>query len=319
MVGMQHKRAYRYRFYPTPEQAAVLARTFGCARYVYNWALRLRTDAYAERHERLDYDDTCAALTVLKQQPENAWLTEVARRWRACRCNRRCAISSAPSATASKGGPSIRPSRRSVGGRPRCMPTDATSACSASQQAVSFPFLGSERLTPDPLPGRAGLLSLVASRGRTPERGKGSYGATLQWPVPRHHISGCRLSLRVIGCRLASSATIYNTPSQSGIIAPTARSIPYHTHRRRSGRRTLVGSMHFQANSALLIAKCTLSRVTPGSALSCPAVLGFVLQRPGLSAKTHEELACDACGEAVRPRRAMSDSARPAEAGILRQ
>ncbi|HEX9414435.1 MAG TPA: helix-turn-helix domain-containing protein [Ktedonobacterales bacterium] len=40
---MRQKRAYRYRFYPTPEQAAVLARTFGCARYVYNWALRLRS------------------------------------------------------------------------------------------------------------------------------------------------------------------------------------------------------------------------------------------------------------------------------------
>ncbi|WP_327087959.1 transposase [Nonomuraea sp. NBC_01738] len=30
------KRAYRYRFHPTPEQAAELARTFGCVRYVYH-------------------------------------------------------------------------------------------------------------------------------------------------------------------------------------------------------------------------------------------------------------------------------------------
>jgi putative transposase len=43
---MQQKRAYRYRFYPTPDQACVLARTFGSARFVYNWARRLRTDAY---------------------------------------------------------------------------------------------------------------------------------------------------------------------------------------------------------------------------------------------------------------------------------
>lgn len=35
----------RFRFYPTPEQEHILARTFGCVRYVYNWALRLRTDA----------------------------------------------------------------------------------------------------------------------------------------------------------------------------------------------------------------------------------------------------------------------------------
>ncbi|MGM0915929.1 MAG: helix-turn-helix domain-containing protein, partial [Pseudomonadota bacterium] len=30
------KRAYRYRFYPTPEQEQLLARTFGCVRFVYN-------------------------------------------------------------------------------------------------------------------------------------------------------------------------------------------------------------------------------------------------------------------------------------------
>jgi putative transposase len=64
---MQQKRAYRYRLYPTPEQAATLARTFGCARYVYNWALRLRTDAYYQRHERIGYHEASAALTALKQ------------------------------------------------------------------------------------------------------------------------------------------------------------------------------------------------------------------------------------------------------------
>ncbi len=76
-VSMQQKRAYRYRFYPTPEQASMLARTFGCTRFVYNWALRLRTDAYYERQERLGYHEASAALTTLKQQPETAWLNEV--------------------------------------------------------------------------------------------------------------------------------------------------------------------------------------------------------------------------------------------------
>src|SRR5262249_45478562 len=62
------KRAYRCRFYPTPEQAAMLARTFGCAHYVYNWALRLRSEAYYARQERMSYANSSAALTVLKQQ-----------------------------------------------------------------------------------------------------------------------------------------------------------------------------------------------------------------------------------------------------------
>jgi putative transposase len=74
---MNQKRAYRYRCYPTPAQADVLARTFGCARFVYNWALRLRTDAYSERQERLSYADLSAALTTLKQQSDTVWLNEV--------------------------------------------------------------------------------------------------------------------------------------------------------------------------------------------------------------------------------------------------
>ncbi len=74
---MKQKRAYRYRCYPTPTQAAMLARTFGCARFVYNWALRLRTDAYYDRQERIGYHEASAALTALKQQPETAWLNEV--------------------------------------------------------------------------------------------------------------------------------------------------------------------------------------------------------------------------------------------------
>src|SRR3989454_5010998 len=74
---MKQKRAYQYRIYPTDEQKRLLARTFGCARFVYNWALRLRTDAYYERQERIGYHQTSALLTDLKSQPEYAWLNEV--------------------------------------------------------------------------------------------------------------------------------------------------------------------------------------------------------------------------------------------------
>jgi putative transposase len=74
---MQQKRAYRCRFNPTPVQVRVLARTFGAACYIYNWALRLRTDAYYERQERVRYADTSAALTALKRDPETVWLNEV--------------------------------------------------------------------------------------------------------------------------------------------------------------------------------------------------------------------------------------------------
>ncbi|HEY7091832.1 MAG TPA: transposase, partial [Ktedonobacterales bacterium] len=74
---MSQRRAYRYRFYPTPEQVAILAQTFGSARFVYNWALNLRSDAYYQRQERVSYADTSAALTALKREPQTAWLNGV--------------------------------------------------------------------------------------------------------------------------------------------------------------------------------------------------------------------------------------------------
>lgn len=74
---MEIKRAYRFRFNPTPEQEQVLARTFGCARFAYNHMLRLRTDAWFKEQKRVGYHDTSALLTELKKTPEHAWLNEV--------------------------------------------------------------------------------------------------------------------------------------------------------------------------------------------------------------------------------------------------
>ena len=74
---MEQKRAYKYRFYPTEEQKRTLARTFGCVRYVYNWALRERTDRYYQHGERWYYAQMSSALTTLKQQQDHAWLNDV--------------------------------------------------------------------------------------------------------------------------------------------------------------------------------------------------------------------------------------------------
>ncbi len=77
-MNTNQQRAYKYRFYPTEEQKHILARTFGCCRFVYNWALRERTDAYYKRGERLYYEGLAQRLTLLKQQDEYAWLNDVA-------------------------------------------------------------------------------------------------------------------------------------------------------------------------------------------------------------------------------------------------
>ncbi|GCE04965.1 transposase [Dictyobacter aurantiacus] len=55
----------------------MLARTFGCVRFTYNWALRLKTDAFYKEQTRLYYKDLSSRLTDLKKQDEYAWLNDV--------------------------------------------------------------------------------------------------------------------------------------------------------------------------------------------------------------------------------------------------
>ncbi|MGW5156858.1 RNA-guided endonuclease InsQ/TnpB family protein [Nonomuraea wenchangensis] len=71
------KRAYKYRFYPTPEQADLLNRTFGCVRLVWNKALAERNRRYIDEHASTSYVDTAKWLTAWKQDPELEFLREV--------------------------------------------------------------------------------------------------------------------------------------------------------------------------------------------------------------------------------------------------
>ncbi|MEV0232994.1 RNA-guided endonuclease TnpB family protein [Nonomuraea sp. NPDC050786] len=71
------KRTYKYRFYPTSEQASELARTFGCVRLVYNRALEERTRAYAQQGRRISYVESSARLTEWKRSGEYDFLSEV--------------------------------------------------------------------------------------------------------------------------------------------------------------------------------------------------------------------------------------------------
>jgi putative transposase len=71
------ERAYRYRFYPTPEQEQLLRRTLGCVRLVYNKALHTRTEAWYVRLERVGYNETSGMLTQWKKQEDLQFLNEV--------------------------------------------------------------------------------------------------------------------------------------------------------------------------------------------------------------------------------------------------
>lgn len=74
---MKSRRAYKFRFYPSQQQELLLARTFGCVRFVYNAVLRHRTDAFYQRQEKIGYVEASAYLTQIKKTPEAAFLNEV--------------------------------------------------------------------------------------------------------------------------------------------------------------------------------------------------------------------------------------------------
>ena len=67
------QRAFRYRFYPTEDQAAQLSRTFGCVRLVYNKALEARTTAWREEQRRIGYVESSALLTGWKRTEDLAF------------------------------------------------------------------------------------------------------------------------------------------------------------------------------------------------------------------------------------------------------
>ncbi|MEV0251304.1 RNA-guided endonuclease TnpB family protein [Nocardia sp. NPDC050712] len=76
MTSKVVKRAYKYRFHPTREQAHQLAQTFGCVRYVYNRALTERSRAWTQEQRRVSHAETDKMLTAWKRDPETEWLTE---------------------------------------------------------------------------------------------------------------------------------------------------------------------------------------------------------------------------------------------------
>ena len=69
-------RAYKYRIYPTEEQKVMLAKTFGCCRYVYNWALERKERAYKENGIIISKFDM-EKIIVHELRNTTPWLSEV--------------------------------------------------------------------------------------------------------------------------------------------------------------------------------------------------------------------------------------------------
>lgn len=69
--------AYKVRAYPNTEQQALLRRTFGCVRVVWNRTLADRQRRYTTEQTGTSYRETDAALTEWKRDPDLAFLSEV--------------------------------------------------------------------------------------------------------------------------------------------------------------------------------------------------------------------------------------------------
>ena len=70
------QRGYRYRIYPTEAQKELLAKHFGCVRFVYNWALDTKSRAWKEEQKSISSIELINRISSdLKLQYE--WLSDV--------------------------------------------------------------------------------------------------------------------------------------------------------------------------------------------------------------------------------------------------
>ena len=70
-------KTYRFRLYPNDSQKELLAKHFGCTRYVYNYFLERRKRKYIEKGKSENYYSQAKELTELKKKKDMFWLKEV--------------------------------------------------------------------------------------------------------------------------------------------------------------------------------------------------------------------------------------------------
>ena len=69
-------KAYKYKLRPNKAQMELLLQFFGCARFIYNWGLNIKTSEYKENGKSVTYGMLAKKLTLLKQQEAYKWLQD---------------------------------------------------------------------------------------------------------------------------------------------------------------------------------------------------------------------------------------------------
>ncbi|MCP3776771.1 helix-turn-helix domain-containing protein, partial [Paenibacillus sp. MZ04-78.2] len=67
----------KFRLYPTPQQEQLLAKTFGCVRFIYNKMLAERKETYEQFKDDPDALKKQKLPTPAKYKSEHPWLKEV--------------------------------------------------------------------------------------------------------------------------------------------------------------------------------------------------------------------------------------------------
>lgn len=70
-------KGFKYRLYPTEAQQVLIAKHLGCARWLYNWGLNKKVEAYQKENKSLSCIELINELPNLKAAEETSWLKEV--------------------------------------------------------------------------------------------------------------------------------------------------------------------------------------------------------------------------------------------------
>ena len=76
MAVMERLQAFKFELQPNGEQQRTMRRFAGSCRFVFNKALALQQERYAQGENKLSYAGLCKALTEWKAQPETLWLKQ---------------------------------------------------------------------------------------------------------------------------------------------------------------------------------------------------------------------------------------------------
>ncbi len=70
-------KAYKYTIYPTKEQESFFQQSFGCSRFIYNWGLSKKIEAYNKDKHTISCFNLINEMAKLKQTEDHKWLNDV--------------------------------------------------------------------------------------------------------------------------------------------------------------------------------------------------------------------------------------------------